>query len=117
MIQVENASISFSGDPVFEAVSFTINPGERCALVGRNGSGKTTLFRLLVGQEVLDSGTVTFSKGYRLGYLDQHIHFSRPTVLDEAALGLKEDEREHLYKAEKILAGLGFGQEQMDISP
>ena len=47
MIQVENASVAFSGDPVFEGVSFTINPGERCALVGRNGSGKTTLFRML----------------------------------------------------------------------
>src|SRR5579862_9879793 len=92
MIQVENASISFSGDPVFEGVSFTINPGERCALVGRNGSGKTTLFRMLVGQEVPDSGNVTFSKGYRLGYLDQHIRFSRPTVLEEAALGLKEED-------------------------
>jgi len=117
MIQVENASISFSGDPVFEGVSFTINPGERCALVGRNGSGKTTLFRMLVGQEVPDSGNVTFSKGYRLGYLDQHIRFSRPTVLEEAALGLKEEERDYLYKAEQILAGLGFKEEDMQKNP
>src|SRR5690349_21436232 len=103
MIQVENACISFSGAPVLEEVSFTINPQERCALVGRNGSGKTTLFRLLVGQELPDNGKVTFSKGYRLGYLDQHIRFSLQTILEEAALGLKEEEREYLYKAEQIL--------------
>lgn len=117
MIQVDNASISFSGDPVFEGVSFTINPKERCALVGRNGSGKTTLFRVLVGQEVLSSGRVIFSKGYRLGYLDQHIRFSRSSVLEEAALGLKEEERDYLYKAEAILAGLGFKEEQMEMAP
>ncbi len=117
MIQVENASVAFSGDPVFEGVSFTINPGERCALVGRNGSGKTTLFRMLVGQEVPDSGNITFSKGYKLGYLDQHIRFSKSNVLDEAALGLKEEERDFLYKAETVLAGLGFKEEEMELDP
>jgi ATP-binding cassette subfamily F protein 3 len=117
VIQVDNASVAFSGDPVFEGVSFTINSGERCGLVGRNGSGKTTLFRLLVGQEEADSGNITFSKGYKLGYLDQHIRFTKDTVLDEAALGLKAEERELLYKAETILAGLGFQEEQFDLPP
>lgn len=117
MIQVEDLSISFSGDIVFEGVSFTINPKDRCALIGRNGSGKTTLFRLLIGQERPDSGKVTFSKGYRLGYLDQHIRFSCPTVIEEAALGLREGERDQTYKAEKILVGLGFKEEQMYEDP
>lgn len=117
MIQADNLSIGFSGDLIFEEVSFTINAKERCALVGRNGSGKTTLFKVLIGQEVPDKGKIILSKGYRLGYLDQHISFSRPTVLDEAALGLHEEERDHLYKAEKMLAGLGFKEEQMDDTP
>ena len=117
MIQVDNLTLSYGGDPVFEDVSFTINPKERCGLVGRNGSGKTSLLRLLVGKEPADRGTISLSKGYKLGYLDQHIRFSRPTVLEEAVLGLKEDEREDVYKAEKLLFGLGFKEEELDVSP
>ena len=71
----------------------------------------------LVGQEVPDSGNITFSKGYKLGYLDQHIRFSKSNVLDEAALGLKEEERDFLYKAETVLAGLGFKEEEMELDP
>jgi ATP-binding cassette subfamily F protein 3 len=117
MIQVKDLSISHGGHSVFQGVSFTINPKERCGLIGRNGSGKTTLLRLLVGQEIPDSGCVTLPKGYRLGYLDQHIKFRAPSVIEEASLGLPEDERENLYKVEKILFGLGFTDEDMGISP
>lgn len=118
MIQVDDLSISYGDELIFEKVSFVVNPKERCSLVGRNGSGKTTLLRLLVGQETPDHGTISFSKGYRLGYLDQHIRFSRPTVLEEAALGLKEEEREeNLYQAERLLGGLGFTEEDLQLSP
>jgi ATP-binding cassette subfamily F protein 3 len=117
MIQVENLSISHGGNKLFEDVAFTIVPGERCGLVGRNGSGKTTLLRLIMGKEVMDSGNVSFSKGYHIGYLDQHIRFTCPTVLEEAALGLKEDDRDSLYKAEKILFGLGFTEKEIDTPP
>jgi ATP-binding cassette subfamily F protein 3 len=117
MIQVDDLTLSYSGDPVLEDVSFTVNPKERCGLIGRNGSGKTTLLRLLVGQESPDKGTLSFSKGYKLGYLDQHIRFSQLTVLEEACLGLKPEEREETYRAEAILFGLGFKEEEMEISP
>lgn len=115
MIQVDDLSLSYSGDPVLEEVSFTIGDGERCGLVGRNGSGKTTLMRLLIGQEKPDQGTISLSRGYKLGYLDQHIRFTKPTVLEETALGLVHPEE--LYKAEAMLFGLGFKEEEMDRSP
>ena len=117
MIQIDDLSHSYSGDVLLKDVCFSIGPGERCGLVGRNGSGKTTLFRLLVGQETPDSGRISLSKGYRLGYLDQHIRFSKPTVIEEAALGLPPEERDSLYKAEKILFGLGFREEDLEVSP
>lgn len=117
MIQVDGLTLSYSGDPVFEDVSFTLNTGERCGLVGRNGSGKTSLLRLITGQETADKGTISLSKGYKLGYLDQHIRFTRPTVIEEAVLGLKEEERDDVYKAEKILFGLGFKEEEIDVPP
>ncbi len=117
MIQVDDLTLSFSGVSVLENVSFTVNAGERCGLIGRNGSGKTTLMRLLVGQETQDGGTISFPRGYKLGYLDQHIRFSCNHVLEEACLGLKPEERDASYKAEKILFGLGFKEEEMDLNP
>jgi ATP-binding cassette subfamily F protein 3 len=113
MIQVTDVSMSHGDALLFTDVSFSVNPGERCGLVGRNGSGKTTLLRLVIGEETPDSGSVNLPKGYRLGYLNQHIRFSRPTVLEEASLGLREEEKENIYQVEKILFGLGFKDEQI----
>ncbi len=117
MIQVDDLTVSYNGENVFENVTFTVGRGERCGLVGRNGSGKTTLLRLLVGQESADRGAISFSKGYRLGYLDQHIRFTSPTVLEEACLGLREEERDSVYLAEKMLLGLGFKEEELELAP
>lgn len=117
MIQADDLTVAYNGESVFENVSFTINKGERLGLVGRNGSGKTTLMRLFVGQEKPDRGSISFSKGYVLGYLDQHIRFTRPTVLEEACMGLREEERDLIYLAEKMLLGLGFKEEEFDLAP
>lgn len=117
MIQVDGLSIAFHGEPLFEDATFSLQERERCGFVGRNGSGKSTLFKLLTGKEVSDAGTLTIRKNYTIGTLDQHIHFTMPTVLEEAALGLREEEKDCLYKAETILFGLGFKDEDMDASP
>lgn len=117
MIHVTDLSISHGGHTLFSSATFTINPKERCSLVGRNGSGKTTLLRLIMGQETPDSGTIQLPNGYRVGYLDQHIRFSSPTVLEEALLGLREEEKDCSYKAEKILFGLGFKEETLVLPP
>lgn len=117
MIQVEDLSIAYHGRALFKNAAFTIQPGERCGLVGRNGSGKSTLFRLILGQETQDSGTISRPKNYSIGALSQHIVFTAPTILDEAALGLRPEEQGALYKAEKILFGLGFKEEDMERPP
>src|ERR1700719_2672549 len=114
MIQVEDLSIAYQGHILFENATFSIQPGEHCGLVGRNGSGKSTLFRLLMGQEVPDKGTICKPKNCRIGALSQHIQFKEKTILSEAALALPSDDSESLYKAEKILFGLGFTEEEME---
>ena len=70
-----------------------------------------------MGVEKQDKGSVSIPKGYRIGWLEQHIHFSEKTVVDEAVLGLPVDEQCDVYKAEKILLGLGFSEEQFEKSP
>ncbi|MES2122449.1 MAG: ABC-F family ATP-binding cassette domain-containing protein [Chlamydiota bacterium] len=114
MIQFDGICLSYHGDPLLKDVSFSLQKGERCALVGRNGSGKTTLFRLMTGQETADKGSIALPKGYRLGVLQQHLRFTKPSVLEEAAQVLPEEE---LHRAHSLLAGLGFDEEQVDESP
>ncbi|HSO18698.1 MAG TPA: ABC-F family ATP-binding cassette domain-containing protein, partial [Desulfosarcina sp.] len=117
MISIDNVHKSFGGRVLFDGVSFKINAKERVGLVGRNGHGKSTLFRIIVGKEGYDEGAVTMPKGYRIGYVEQHIRFTESTVLAEGMRGLTAAERDHHWKVEKILAGLGFSDGDMVRSP
>ena len=110
MIKINQLSKSYFARELFTDVNLQMNAGERLGLVGRNGHGKTTLFRLILGQEEPDSGEITLPRNYRIGHLEQHLHFSRTTILEEAALGLPEEESHSIYKAEAILSGLGFAE-------
>lgn len=116
MIQVNNLSKHFGAQVVFENIGFQVGAKERIGLVGRNGAGKSTLFKLILGEMSPDSGEITIPKGYRLGALEQHIRFTKKTVLEECTQVLKaEDYRDH--EAEKILFGLGFTQEDLSKDP
>ncbi len=117
MLQVNNLSLSFDGQLLLKDVSFNIHSGERIGLVGRNGSGKTTIFKLITGEIEPDDGRIILPKNYSVGYLKQHLQFNEATVLDEACLGLRADEKDQVWKAEKILTGLGFSENDMYSSP
>ena len=111
MLQVVNVEKSFGERLLFRGVSFTLTPGERLALVGRNGSGKSTLFRMIMGTESPDEGSIVIPRGYRIGHLSQHLAFSAPTIVDEACKGLPEERRDEEYRAHVVLEGLGFTTE------
>ncbi len=117
MISVENLAKSFGPQILFDGISFKVNRKERVGLVGRNGHGKTTLFRIIAGLESADSGSLSIPKNYRIGYVEQEPVFSADTVIGEAALGLPPSERDLIWKAEKVLAGLGFEPAELDRSP
>ncbi|MBI5455178.1 MAG: ABC-F family ATP-binding cassette domain-containing protein [Deltaproteobacteria bacterium] len=119
MLKFNSLSKGYSMDYLFRDVSFSLTPGERLGLVGRNGTGKTTLFKLILGEEEPDSGTITAPKNYRIGHLSQHLKLSEDTVIKEALLGLPkhEDGIDETYKAEAILMGLGFSEEQFNMHP
>jgi ATP-binding cassette subfamily F protein 3 len=117
MLSVENLSKSYGAQVLFDRLSFKINPKERVGLVGRNGHGKTTLLRILVGEETYDEGNLTLPKNYRIGYVQQQLHFTQPTVLEEGMLGLPPAEGDHHWKVEKVLAGLGFAPGDMQRAP
>jgi ATP-binding cassette ChvD family protein len=74
---------------LFDKLSFSLPPGGIVGIIGANGAGKTTLFRLIVGQEQPDGGTLTIGKTVRLSYVDQSREALDPerTVYGEIAGG------------------------------
>jgi ATP-binding cassette subfamily F protein 3 len=107
----------FGARVLFKDISFRINSGEKIGLVGRNGHGKTTLMRIITGEQEQDGGSINVPKNYRIGYLKQQLDFIMDTAIAEAALGLKPEEQDCLWKAEKILSGLGFSDADMHKHP
>ena len=117
MLTIETVSKHFGNQTLLDKTGFQINSGERVGLVGRNGHGKTTLLNMISGRDQPDEGRILYPSGYKLGFLPQKIMFSRSSVIDEAMLGLLEHEKDHYWKAEKILAGLGFSPDDMTKPP
>jgi ATP-binding cassette subfamily F protein 3 len=108
MLRAEGISKSYGARVLFDRVDFTVGTRERVGLVGRNGHGKTTLFRLIVGAEQPDGGAIVTPRHYRIGYVQQALAFTRGSILEEAMTALPPGESDHHWKAEKVLAGLGF---------
>jgi len=85
MISVERLTVEFSGTPLFDEISFLVNPKDKIALVGKNGAGKTTLLRIFAGKMLPTRGRINFPKDISVGYLPQHmIHNEGTTVMEEA---------------------------------
>ncbi len=76
MIKVRNLYKSYGPLAVLSNVSFTLERGQRAALVGNNGSGKSTLLRILAGTEEADSGDVEIDEQAGIGYLPQDTSLS-----------------------------------------
>jgi ATP-binding cassette, subfamily F, member 3 len=117
VIKINQLSKSYFARELFADITLQMSAGERLGLVGRNGHGKSTLFKLILGQEEPDSGAITIPRNYRIGHLEQHLHFTQPTILKEAAGGLPEEESHSIYKAEAILFGLGFSHADLEKAP
>ena len=117
MIQVSGLQKAYGDQTLFDNLSFLVNKGERVGLVGRNGTGKTTLFKMILGEEQTDSGTLLTPKGYKIGTLEQHIQFTKPNLLEECIQALPAEEEWDHYKAEMILSGLGFSETDFKKDP
>ncbi len=85
MISINNLSVSFSGEVLFDDISFIINKRDRVGLVGKNGAGKTTLMRIINHQMSPTQGSVSSPSGSSIGYLPQELQLkSNRQVLEEA---------------------------------
>jgi ATPase subunit of ABC transporter with duplicated ATPase domains len=88
VISLSNVSKQYGRQVLFVDASFQVNPGEKVGLVGPNGSGKTTIFRMVMGEEQPDEGSVSVPRRMTIGYFRQDVEeMSGRPVLDEAIAG------------------------------
>lgn len=117
MLQFQGVSKEFGDRTLFKDVTFSVNPRERISLVGRNGTGKSTLFKLILGEELPYSGSISIPKGYNVGSLKQHLEFTKTNVMDECLQVLPKEQQFDQYRVERILFGLGFEAKDMARHP
>ncbi|MBW7906922.1 MAG: ABC-F family ATP-binding cassette domain-containing protein [Phycisphaerae bacterium] len=100
--RIENVTKQFGGRVVLDGVSLELHDGEIVGLVGPNGAGKTTLFRLLLRRFEPDSGSVTHSRGLRVGYLPQEPELDSAATLHDEVMSAFDE----LLALERRMAGL-----------
>ncbi|MDR0667360.1 MAG: ATP-binding cassette domain-containing protein [Prevotellaceae bacterium] len=84
MVSVNNITVEFTGQTLFDNVSFAVNPRDRIGLVGKNGAGKSTLLKILCGLQQPTSGQVVTPADYSIGYLPQQMTVANSrSVLEE----------------------------------
>jgi ATP-binding cassette, subfamily F, member 3 len=98
----------YGAEPVFADISFSVNTGERVALVGVNGAGKSTILRIIGSQEPADAGSVVLARGLRVTYLAQEAHFDSERSIREETLTAFKDLlalRDHVQALTERMAG------------
>jgi ABC transport system ATP-binding/permease protein len=91
LLTLADAHLAFGHWPLLDGASFSLEAGERVALIGRNGAGKSSLMRVLAGTERLDDGRLQMQQGLRSVYVPQEPVFDDAAlVFDAVSLGLTE---------------------------
>lgn len=106
MIILRNLQLAFGTQPVFSNISLSITGDEKIGLFGLNGAGKSTMLKAIAGQQRLDDGTISISKGFTIAYMPQEVTLaSSLNILDEAMTAFAELTRvqAEALRLEKIL--------------
>ena len=116
---VDTVSKSFGVHEVLKGVSFSIDPGERVALIGHNGAGKTTLIRAILGLTTIEAGQIEI-EGNRPGsagarriaaYLPETAAFHRLLTGREQLRALARVKGEPVSAADTLLARVGLARD------
>lgn len=91
MLNISKLSLHFGSRTLFDELSLFVGSRERVGLVGKNGAGKSTLLRMIAGQQMPTSGTISMPKGATVGFLEQDMpHNETNTVIGEASSAFSE---------------------------
>ncbi|NUM81099.1 energy-dependent translational throttle protein EttA [bacterium] len=72
VIEATDVAKGFGDRLLYEGMSFSLPPGGIIGVIGPNGAGKTTLFKMIIGQEKPDAGSIRIGETVKLGYIDQN---------------------------------------------
>ncbi len=78
VIEAENISKAYDDKMLFENLTFSLPPAGIVGVIGPNGAGKTTLFRLILGKEKPDTGSIRIGDTVKTAYVDQSHHDLMP---------------------------------------
>lgn len=106
LLQMNDISLTFGGDPIFNNLDLVVQPGDRVALVGRNGSGKSTLMKVMAGLVEADKGDIVIPPGVAVGYMEQDPDMAGFATLGDFALSNLDPGES--YKVERAGEGLKF---------
>lgn len=108
LFQLQEGTKSFGSRVLFQDASFSINEGEHVGVIGPNGAGKSTLFKILIGEEEMDSGRVTKMIGLRIGYLAQNDDWGAEDLVEDY---IARDARMALWDLKSLGRSLGLSHE------
>ena len=74
LIEIKDASKAFGDKVLFNNFNFILNRDDILGILGDNGAGKTTLFKIIMGQEKLDSGEIILGETLKIGYFSQEMN-------------------------------------------
>ena len=87
MIRLNDLTLDFAGNIIFQNISLLIKKNDKIGLIGNNGSGKTTLLNLLSDKITPSFGSISKEKGIKVSYLPQELHFDSNISLKEFVVG------------------------------
>lgn len=109
LVTFSDVAVRYEGRDICAPVTFTVGRGERAALDGRNGSGKSSLLKLLTGEGIEHSGTVTIGSGLVISYVPQSTSHLKGTL---SAYAEENNIDESLFKA--VLRKMDFERIQFE---
>ncbi len=72
VIRADNVAKAYGDILLYEDLNFSLPPGGIVGVIGPNGAGKTTLFRMIIGEEKPDGGTISIGETVKIAYIDQN---------------------------------------------
>lgn len=109
LIIFDKVSLSYGDKPVCQDISFTLNQGDRLALVGSNGSGKSSILKLITGENITATGNAYLGSRVKTSYVPQDASFLAGNLRDYAEY-LSID----VTLFFTVLRRLDFSREQLD---
>jgi ATP-binding cassette, subfamily F, member 3 len=82
MLHINDLTYRIDGRLLLEQATVAIPTGHKVGLVGRNGAGKSTLLKIITGELSPETGTITLSKGARIGYVQQEAPGTDESLID-----------------------------------